>query len=667
MSGRPRKACSTCKLQKIRCTGEKPKCKRCVRLEHSCSYEARSTVPRKAQQTPPSLDPYYGQTNLPALTHNSNRTHVNTVGQGIYLGIPRPLIKELIEIYYENVCNSTLLLHKTSFLESVSKGTVVPHTLLSVCAWGANFYKDSNGSATLKAGGFMTEWAQQAGKLAFQEIENFSNDLVVTFLNLTLFWHSQGSWKVSSLYKANAFHLLCILGIGNSQQQKIQAFDVEVQRRLFWSWYIMHCHNTESRGVLDTVGDLMSLPLPWPEEDFGLGTLTSPTTTLASSEGSTSVFAEMSKIMTLWSQAVNLIKTPETSLSAGRVTAILTLDDKVALWWRNLPSTLKLEADSLATVPGAPLPLLLLTNLIYHQTLCVLHASIVPLFCWTAGDDAWSLTRQSSAQVAYEHACTVSALIRAALASSTKISAMPTFVAYAAYGGCAILMPFMWSTNLSLRYQAQANVRTNVRMIHGMAEYWKFAKLLTVHVNCLYNIHKRNPPTLDNEPKYIDVGELTSFKIEALYARVSILTFLGVLQKGSSSFADPGQETTDLGIEPSVAEGNDLMGGPVGDDLDGPVETSQQKVLPTISTQPSVKRNDLPDLMQSQQWNLLPPSGPGIDMFSPSFTLSNLEALADSSATDVMQSDFDLEFVDIDGWDYGTMNLSPWLGVAEGT
>jgi hypothetical protein len=99
---------------------------------------------------------------------------------------------------------------------------------------------------------------------------------------------------------ANAFHLLCILGIGNTQQQKIQTFEVEVLRRRFWSWYIMHCHNTESSGVLDPVGDLMNLPLPWSEEDYGLGILTTSTTTLASTEGSTSVFAEMSKIMTLW-------------------------------------------------------------------------------------------------------------------------------------------------------------------------------------------------------------------------------------------------------------------------------------------------------------------------------------------------------------------------------
>lgn len=54
-------------------------------------------------------------------------------------------------------------------------------------------------------------------------------------------------------------------------------------------------------------------------------------------------------------------------------------------------------------------------------------------------------------------------------------------------------------------------------------------------------------------------------------------------------------------------------------------------------------------------------------MFSPSFAPDSLGALAGSSATDVMQSDFDLEFTDIDGWDYGSMSLSPWLGVADGT
>jgi hypothetical protein len=92
----------------------------------------------------------------------------------------------------------------------------------------------------------------------------------------------------------------------------------------------------------------------------------------------------------------------------------------------------------------------------------------------------------------------------------------------------------------------------------------------SIHVICLYNIHKRNPPVLDNEPKY----GLTSFKIEALYARISILAFLGILQKGSSSFADPGQETTDLGIKQSAGEPKAPFIAPVSDELDGKVPSN---------------------------------------------------------------------------------------------
>lgn len=88
-------------------------------------------------------------------------------------------------------------------------------------------------------------------------------------------------------------------------------------------------------------------------------------------------------------------------------------------------------------------------------------------------------------------------------------------------------------------------------------------------MNCLYNIHKKNPPALDNEPKYADIRALTGFKIEALYARVSILEFLGILHKGPSSFAEPGQETTDLGIKQNVNGAADLVSATIIEDMHG--------------------------------------------------------------------------------------------------
>lgn len=45
------------------------------------------------------------------------------------------------------------------------------------------------------------EWAERAGKLVFQEVEDMYEDNVVSFINLALFWHSQGSWRKAYLHK----------------------------------------------------------------------------------------------------------------------------------------------------------------------------------------------------------------------------------------------------------------------------------------------------------------------------------------------------------------------------------------------------------------------------------------------------------------------------------
>ncbi len=47
----------------------------------------------------------------------------------------------------------------------------------------------------------MIQWAKRAGKLVFQEAEELHEDNIMTFCNLALFWHSQGSWRVASLHK----------------------------------------------------------------------------------------------------------------------------------------------------------------------------------------------------------------------------------------------------------------------------------------------------------------------------------------------------------------------------------------------------------------------------------------------------------------------------------
>lgn len=179
------------------------------------------------------------------------------------------------------------------------------------------------------------------------------------------------------------------------------------------------------------------------------------------------------------SSVYSLIKSPELSISE-RLTGIHRLDEEILRWWRQLPPGFKLTSSKIAAVPSNALPNILLLNVLYHQSLCALHASIVPLFCWGSGDDSWCSGRHYSAQVAFEQACAVSTLIDAVLSTYTRLSAMHTFVAYAAYSGCAIQIPFMWCSNSAVKDRANANVKANVKMIQTMAPYWKFAALLVL-------------------------------------------------------------------------------------------------------------------------------------------------------------------------------------------
>lgn len=64
-----------------------------------------------------------------------------------------------------------------------------------------SFYRDMTGQATFKENGSMIEWAKKAGRLVFQEAEDLHEENIVTFSNLALFWHSQGSWRISQLHK----------------------------------------------------------------------------------------------------------------------------------------------------------------------------------------------------------------------------------------------------------------------------------------------------------------------------------------------------------------------------------------------------------------------------------------------------------------------------------
>ncbi|RSM10392.1 hypothetical protein CDV31_007268 [Fusarium ambrosium] len=159
------------------------------------------------------------------------------------------------------------------------------HVLLSICAWGANFYRDESGSLTLKDQGFMIEWAKKAGKLVFQEVEELHEDNLVTFFNLALFWHSQGSWRISYLHK-----------------------------------------------------EIQTLALPWPERGFREGVLKAPPCFLGLKGSSQSIFAELIRGLTLWCEVVSAVKSPEVGLDR-KIADIFSIENKLSVWWEEKAHT----------------------------------------------------------------------------------------------------------------------------------------------------------------------------------------------------------------------------------------------------------------------------------------------------------------------------------------
>jgi hypothetical protein len=150
-------------VKQVRCSGDKPVCRRCSRLRHACIYSAKSVnsgnVPQvdgtssllqsaRVTDTPPT----------PVSTTTPSREEGHSTYRGSYgaettrnkypippllltspsqdynLGIPESLVSSLIEVYYSDVYNASLLVHKRMFLEAVAAGTARPQVVLSVCA-----------------------------------------------------------------------------------------------------------------------------------------------------------------------------------------------------------------------------------------------------------------------------------------------------------------------------------------------------------------------------------------------------------------------------------------------------------------------------------------------------------------------------------------------------
>ncbi len=81
---------------------------------------------------------------------------------------------------------------------------LIPAVNIAEVTFLSSFYQDESGKNWLKDHGFMLEWAQTASRLVLREVDELHEEDVITFLNLALFWHTQGLWRKCFMYKGAA-------------------------------------------------------------------------------------------------------------------------------------------------------------------------------------------------------------------------------------------------------------------------------------------------------------------------------------------------------------------------------------------------------------------------------------------------------------------------------
>lgn len=250
---------------------------------------------------------------------------LGNTGDANYTGIPLSVVLRLVDVYFLCLYSAPLIFHKPTFLDDIKAGTVKPHVVLSTCALASrcvprstrphphkcnfslmpsvlpcSFSSNSQSRNDLRDDGFSKEWAERAGRLALLEAEEPSQDVIISFTNLGLFWYSQGHWRRSLVYEGYASLNARLLRLLPAEATDNFSLDAELRRRQFWASFLVNQFVSEPafpKIFGSNVGDVL---LPVPEEDYSQGLVPVHNTTLRKGERGSSIFAELIRVLSLW-------------------------------------------------------------------------------------------------------------------------------------------------------------------------------------------------------------------------------------------------------------------------------------------------------------------------------------------------------------------------------
>ncbi|KAH9210428.1 hypothetical protein DL95DRAFT_307997 [Leptodontidium sp. 2 PMI_412] len=226
---RGRKACLTCHSQKAKCSGDIPRCERCLQRGIDCQYSSNSP------SVPTEIGPDKGIV----------RQHIDAFFEYIY---PIP---------------GQSFLHRAIFLQNWSKGAHNPHLLQALCGATARFLA-TNDAQRQKAASWINEAEDQVLRMITEpSLSNIETLLIIIFDRLT----SRKFGKVmalSALVVRFAFAMRL-----NYTDKKLTFVGQERRRRLMWSIFMSDTLLANGRADFTLVSaERIHLQLPCHERDF---------------------------------------------------------------------------------------------------------------------------------------------------------------------------------------------------------------------------------------------------------------------------------------------------------------------------------------------------------------------------------------------------------------
>lgn len=524
-------ACKTCRAQKLRCSRALPTCDRCDRLDKTCLYPeapdrkllAKARTSRAKHQRHSLSSNEYGSADESLFAtdiQSSPSDHVSKIFT------PRSADSreyvwyqsELVNVYFDMMWNSHILLYKPSFLGDLESGRIPNFLLLSLCAAATIFLRPGSAAAGAHAELLSNmpdlqksgrQWAESAGTDALSGIDQPTVAHVQACNVLDLYWLSAGSPGRSLMYSRIAYSAASILNFDklservdqNNQRRGDQSDPVkaELQRRCFWAVWVGAFIKADQQSLTAISRQVMELPLPTESETVATGSLNTvitlsmikhdPQISRLQRGTAYDTFSELINLVMIWNSVGSYLEQRQIQSARKALPTFIEIDESLVHWAKHLPPKWHYTKQNLyENLIVKQRPQFVFLHCLNHQCRLVLRSSLVPEFSGLSWNDEDHVELISvSARVAFKTACNISDIASDLIALDYEFGQLPPFIGYCMYASAAIHVLFLFSRNTSLSNIARNKMTSNIRILELMKAYWRCLEPLWNRVTILYN------------------------------------------------------------------------------------------------------------------------------------------------------------------------------------